>query len=142
MVASLIWYKQFRSDIEKEVLNLNHYNIYVANIQVNGKKHTLWVHKGNLMSRQVGKTYNNKFDVWLNKTYGRYGKVKTTCVHLHNSLKFTSDLSGKDKVNIDMIDYMNSTGDDFPIKFNPNETSPYPETGYFSAVGNIEDLRK
>ena len=47
--------------------------------------------------------------------YCRYGKVKTTGGHVQDYLGMTFDLSDKDKLKIDMIDYMNATIENFTI---------------------------
>ena len=50
--------------------------------------------------------------------YGGYGKVKSTHGHVQDYIIMTFNFSDKDKVNIDMINYMNAMVDNLPIKFN------------------------
>ena len=79
----------------------------------------------------LDKNVNGRFDEWLNKMYGVYGKVKSTCGKLYNYLGMKFYFSEKYKVGIDMIDYMNKMVNNFSIKLKPNGTSPDPTTGVF-----------
>ena len=74
----------------------------------------------NLMIMHVGKKLSEQFDAHLNKIYGGYGKVKTTRGHVHEYFGITFYLFDKDKVKIDMINYMNAMVDNFIIRLNPN----------------------
>ena len=68
------------------------------------------------MSIHVEEKMNYMFDEWLNKIYGGYGKVESTCGKVHNYLGVAFDLSEKNKVDIDMIYHMNSMVDNFITK--------------------------
>ena len=46
------------------------------------------------------------FFTWLNKKYGKHGKVKATRGKQHDYLGMTIDFSTKGKVVIDMCDYI------------------------------------
>ena len=59
--------QKFRKDLEKEVFKFNPYNICVANIQVNGKQHTVIFHVDDLMSIHMENKVNYNFDYWLTK---------------------------------------------------------------------------
>jgi hypothetical protein len=67
---------------------------------------------------------NNKFDKWLNKMYGNYGKVK--CVHgkKHDYLGMTFDFSKPGKVKINMIDYIAKMIDECSVKLGKSDTAP------------------
>ena len=67
---------------------------------------------------------------------------KTTHGHIHNYPGMTFDLYDKNKVKIDMIDYMNVIIDDVYIKYRQNYTSPDPTTGELFAVNNSEEMIK
>ena len=94
------------------------------------------------MSIHVGKKLNDIFDVWMKKMYGGYGRVKNTRGHVHDYPIMTYDLSDKDKVKIDMINYMSTMVCNYFTKFNPYDTIPDPETGYFCTTGNCEEMSK
>ena len=63
--------------------------------------------------------------------YGVYGKVKNMFGHIHKYLGLKFYFSDKDKVKIDIIDYMNAMVNNFPVKFKSNDTILDPETGFF-----------
>ena len=142
LVAYLLWYKQFRSDIGKEGFQFNPYGVCVANRKVVGIHHTAQIHMEYPMINHLGGKVNYIFDVFLNKIYGGYGNVKTMCGNIHEYLGIIFDFSYKYEAKIYMIDYMNKRVENLPIRFNQNGTSPYPETGYLFAVGDSEVLIK
>ena len=93
LVAALLWYKQFRSDLETIGFEFNPYDPCVANRMVNGKKHTMRFHVDDLMSSHMEAKVNDQFLVWLNKKYGGYGAVKATRGKRHDYLGMTLDFS-------------------------------------------------
>ena len=66
MVISLLWYTEFRKDLEKERFKFNSYEICAENRKLNGKQHIVRFHLNNLMIRHADKKVNNKFDECLN----------------------------------------------------------------------------
>ena len=107
LIESLIWYTIFISDIEKQGFKFNPYNVFFANMQVIGKQHTVLFHVDDLASINVEKNLNDRFDEWLKTVYCGYGKVKYMREKAHNYPEMTFGFYEKDKVKIDMIDYMN-----------------------------------
>jgi hypothetical protein len=93
LVAALLWYKQFRGDLEKIGFKFNPYDPCVANMTVNGKQHTVRFHVDDLMSSHVDKKVNDDFEKWLNKTYGGYGKIKSVRGKVHDYLGMNFDFS-------------------------------------------------
>jgi hypothetical protein len=126
LVASLLWYKKFRSDLEQIGFHFNDYDPCVANCMVNGKQHTIRFHVDDVKASHIDPMVNNKFDAWLNKTYGSLGEVKTTRGPIHDYLGMIFDYSKKGIVKIDMCDYVKGMLDDFPIKFGAKDTQPTP----------------
>ncbi|MGC8483971.1 MAG: hypothetical protein ACP5OE_10060, partial [Thermodesulfobium sp.] len=53
LVAALLWYKKFRSDLEQQGYIFNPYDPCVANKVVNNKQHTVRSHVDDLMSNHV-----------------------------------------------------------------------------------------
>ena len=116
LVAALLWYKQFRGDLEKIGFKFNPYDPCVANRTVNGKQHTVRFHVDDLMSSHVDKKVNDDFENWLNKTYGGYGKIKSVRGKLHDYLGMNFDFSKDGKVLIDMIEYIANMIDECSVK--------------------------
>jgi hypothetical protein len=141
--AALLWYKEFRGDLEKECgFKFNPYDPCVANRQVNGKQHTIRYHVDDLMSSHVNPSVNDKFENWLNKKYGNHGKVKATRGKKHDFLGMNFDFSEKGKVKIDMIKYVEDMIDDFSVKFKPSDKATTPAGEDLFAVGKDEPLSK
>jgi hypothetical protein len=100
LVAALLWYKKFRSDLEGEGFVFNPYDACVANRQVNNKQHTVRFHVDDLMSSHVDIKVNDEFERWLNKMYGAHGAVKVTRGKIHDYLGMTFDFTTPGKVKI------------------------------------------
>ena len=136
LIAALLWYKRFKSDLEKEHFKFNPYDPCVANKMVNHKQHTIRFHVDDLMCSHVDTQVNNKFLKWLNHMYGKHGEVKATRGKVHDYLGMTFDFSEEGKVKIDMIDYMCSMVDDFSIPFGPHDIASTPAPEDLFAEGN------
>jgi hypothetical protein len=73
---------------------------------VNGKQHTIRFHVDDVKASHIDPKVNDKFDAWLNKTYGSLGEVKTTRGPIHDYLGMIFDYSEKGIVKVDMCDYV------------------------------------
>ena len=140
LIAALLWYKKFRSDLEKEGFVFNPYDSCVANRIVNGKQQTVQFHVDDLMSSHVDSKVNDEFDRWLNKMYGTHGAVKVTRGMLHDYLGMMIDFSTPSKVKVDMSDYVKAMLEEFPVKLKPNESVATPATDQIFFEGTSEAL--
>ena len=136
LVSALLWYKQFRKDLESIGFQFNPYDPCVANNTVYGKQHTVRFHVDDLMSSHMDKKVNDQFLKWLNDKYGKHGEVKATRGPIHEYLGMRFDFSEKGKVKVDLIDYINSMLDEFSVKFGPNDTAPTPAAENLFAAGD------
>jgi hypothetical protein len=118
LVASLLWYKKFRTDLQSIGFEFNPYEGCVANRTVRGKQHTVRFHVDDVMSSHCDKRVNDEFEDWLNKMYGTHGPVKSVRGKVHDYLGMKFDFSIDGKVVIGMIDYMESMVDEFSEKIN------------------------
>ena len=142
LVAALLWYKKFRSDLEQEKFIFNPYDPCVANREVNEKQQTVRFHVDDLMGSHIDKKVNDKFEVWLNQKYGAHGKVKATRGKIHDYLGMTFDFSKEGKVIVDMSEYITNMVDDFPMDFKANDIAPTPATEDLFAEGDGPKLDK
>ena len=126
LIAALLWYKQFRSDLQSIGFKFNPYDCCVANQKVKGKRHTVRFHVDDLMSSHVDTKVNDLFLIWLNKRYGKHGAVKANRGKIHDYLGMTFDWSKPGKVAIGMTDYVASMVDDFSVPIKPTDTAPTP----------------
>ena len=117
LIASLLWYKKFRKDLESIGFVFNPYDPCVANRLIDGKQQTIRFHVDDLMSSHLDPQVNKDFLAWCNKMYGTYGEVKATFGPVHDYLGMTFDFSEPGKVKIDMIDYLTKVVDEFPLDF-------------------------
>ena len=118
LISAILWYKQFRSDLETQDFIFNPYDPCVANRIVDGHKKTIIFHVDDVMSSHIKPQVNDDFEIWLNKMYGEYGEVKTTRgdVYEYLGMKFIFDRK-KGEVKVDMNDYIGNMIEEFPIKF-------------------------
>jgi hypothetical protein len=142
LVAALLWYKKFRSDLEQQKFEFNPYDPCVANKMVMQKQQTVRFHVDDLKSSHVDTRVNDEFEKWLNKMYGTHGKVKSTRGKVHDYLGMTFDYSQDGKVVIDMSDYIIAMIEDFPYKLKPTDVAPTPAADDLFAAGDSEKLNK
>ena len=64
MIASILYYKKFRKDIESIGFEVNPYDM------VNGKQHTITWHVDDVKSSHVDPKVNNEFHTWCEQQYG------------------------------------------------------------------------
>ena len=144
LVAALLWYKQFRSNLETIGFEFNPYDPCVANRMVNGKKHTMRFHVDDLMSSHMEAKVNDQFLIWLNKKYGGYGAVKATRGKRHDYLGMTLDFSTDGTVVVDMCDYVSNMLVDCLMDLGVKDTSPTPaldnlfETGQSAPLDRVQ----
>jgi hypothetical protein len=116
LISSVLYYKKFRKDVESIGFKVNPYDPCVANRYVNGKQHTIVWHVDDVKSSHVDSKVNDKFLLWLEKTYSsdKIGRVKAVRGKVHDYLGMKLDYSVPGKVSIDMTDYVKNMLEDFP----------------------------
>ena len=122
LISAMLWYNKFRSNLENIGFEFNPYNPCVANRIISEKQHTIRFHVDNLLSSHVDSIVNNKFHAWLEKTYGKHGKVKTKRGKIHDFLGMKLNFSTKGKMVVDMRKYMKKLYKDFEEKYILNGT--------------------
>jgi hypothetical protein len=142
LVAALLWYKQFRSDLEGIDFKFNVYEPCVANRSIHGKQHTVRFHVDDLMSSHKDASVNDEFHNWLNTKYGSLGPVKVTRGYKHDYLGMTFDFSTPGKVIIDMVDYVSNMIDECSFKLKRNDVAPTPAAEDLFTVGSHATLDK
>jgi hypothetical protein len=141
LIAAILWYKQFKGDLETIGFEFNPYDPCVCNRMVNGKQQTVRFHVDDLMSSHMDPKINDQFLEWLNKKYGSYGAVKATRGMKHDYLGMTFDFSQTGKVIIDMRDYVANMLEDSLMELGVKDTELTPakenlfETGDSAKLG-------
>jgi hypothetical protein len=126
LIAALLWYRQFKTDLEKAGYIFNSYDPCIANRRVNGSMQTVKFHVDDLKSSHIDPKVNDHFLAWLNSKYGKHGEVKATRGKAHDYLGMMFIYSD-DGVTIDMQEYIKAMIDEFPYEMG-ERTSPTPAT--------------
>jgi hypothetical protein len=142
LVAALLWYTDFKRDLEAKGYEFNTYDLCVANKLIEKRRHTVRFHVDDLMCSHMDPKVNDEFEKWLNKMYGDHGLVTTTRGNAHDYLGMTFDFSEEGKVKIDMINYMEAMVDDFSAKFKSKDIAPTPAPEDLFAAGDSDALDK
>ena len=129
IIASLLYYKKFRKDIEAIGFKVNPYDPCVANRMVQGKQHTVTWHVDDLKSSHVNPKVNDQFLEWLKKMYAddNIGEVKATRGHKHDYLAMTLDYSSPGVLKVDMTAYVKGMVNDFPEQLTGKGKVPWTE---------------
>ena len=93
-------------------------------------------HVDDLLSSHVDPKVNDRFQVWLEKMYGKYKAVEPTRGKKHDYLGMLVDFTGKGNVKIDMVKYVESMIEDFPVKINKISKTPLLKIYWILALGN------
>jgi hypothetical protein len=114
--AALLFYKKLKNDLESIGFKLNPYDPCVANRVINGKQHTITWHVDDLKSSHVDPRVNDEFLLWLEKMYGdpKLAPVKATRGKIHDYLAMKLDFTNKQKLKVNMTDYIKNMVNDFP----------------------------
>ena len=142
LIAVLLWYKRFRGDLENDGWKFNPYDPCVCNKVAYGKQHTLVYWVDDLKASCVVAKANDDLLKWLNLMYGEFGAVKATRGKVHDFLGMTFDYSVPGKVKVDMIDYMKSMLEEFPVKFEPGESAESAAAEDLFSVTDADPLPK
>ena len=139
LIAELLFYKKFRSDLESIDFIFNPYDPCVANRIIKGSQHTIRFHVDDVMSSHVDPGVNDEFFKWLNKTYGDHGEVEATRGDTHEYLGMTFDFKDG-KLIISMHDYIKDMLEEFPIKFGKDARVATPANSNLFKEDNSKKL--
>ena len=98
LTASLLWYLKFKKDLENIGFKLNDYDPCIANFLVNGYQHTVRFHVDDLLSSHVDPKVNVRFQIQLEKMYGKNKAVEPTRGKKHDYLGMLVEFTEKGKV--------------------------------------------
>ena len=132
LVASLLFYRKLRKDLENIGFMFNPYDPCAANSVISGSQHTIRFHVDDVMSSHENPKVNDEFGKWANKMYGEFGEVKTTRVKPMNTLNF----SKTKEVHIKMEGYIKRLLDDFPRQWRTSDVASTPAANTCSTRGS------
>ena len=141
LTSALLFYKQWKKDLEGIGFKINPYDPCVANKMVNGKQLTVTWHVDDLKVSHVDQSVVLEFVEWVKKLYGQIGNVKDVHGDKHKYLGMTLDYSKKGSVMIDMRDYVDEMLREYPEEVNGKVKSPATEK-LFSVNDSSPKLEK
>jgi hypothetical protein len=111
MVASLMYYRKFRTSLEEIGFEFNPYDACVANKMINGKQMTICFHVDDCKLSHVCSKVVDRMIEWLKEGYeviweDGTGKMKVSRGKVHKYLGMTLDYSVDGEVKITMFDYV------------------------------------
>ena len=126
LMASILYYKKFKKDIEGIGYKLNPYDMCVANKIVNEKQHTLTWHVDDIKASHLDSKVNDEFAAWAEQTYGseELGHVKVHRGKRHDYLGMILDYSLAGKLQVDMKYYIDKMIEEYPYPITP-ASSPW-----------------
>ena len=127
LMSGLLFYRKFRTSIEKIGYKVNPYDPCVANKTIRGKQHTISWHVDDVKSSHVDPKVNDEFQQWLQEEYGEQKDITATRGKKHVYLGMLLDYSTPGEVKIDMTDYVKDMIDEFPVKLKGIAASPATE---------------
>ena len=130
LMASILYHKKFRKDIEAIGYVVNPYNICVANKIIDGKQHTLTWHADDVKASHVDPKMNAEFAEWAENTYGsdELGHAKVTRGKRHDYLGMILDYNDNEKLKVDMIYYIENMIEEFPEVLNGKGKAPWNDS--------------
>jgi hypothetical protein len=124
--AALKWDKTFRKDLEDIGFIFNPYDPCVTNKKVQGLQQTILFHVDDLKLSHKMKSVNNKFEKWLNRKYGKHGKVTKKRGKVHDYLGMESDYHKQGELKINMTKYVENMMNDFPVQLGKKDVTKMP----------------
>jgi hypothetical protein len=72
------------------------------------------------------KLVNDRFEKWLNRKYGKHGKVTPTRGKVHNYLGMELDYRKRGELKINMTKYVENMISNFPVKLGKKDVAKTP----------------
>ena len=118
LVASLLFYRKLRKDLEGRGFKVNPYDICVANRMINDLQFTVLWHVDDLKISHKDSKVMNQFVEWATKKYedSEITKLKPSRGKVHDYLGMTLDYTQKGVVKMYMKDYILKMLDQFKYK--------------------------
>ena len=122
--SSLIFYKQWRADLERSGFVINPYDPCVANKMVGGKQFTVTWHVDDVKASHVSQKALDSFADWVQQLYGKYSAVKVTRGKEHDYLAMKLIYTDDKGMIVDMRKYLDDMFEEFPVQLTGKTKSP------------------
>ena len=101
LVASILWYRKFKADLEQIGFIFNEFDPCIANRKINGSQHTIRYHVDDVIFSHHDSKVNDDFAKWANEVYGKLKPVEVRRGKVHNYLGMQMDFKSEpEKVHI------------------------------------------
>ena len=87
LVASLLWYRNIKSDLEEEGFVFNPYNACITNRTHLGKQQTISLQVNGMLVSSESKQANDDFHQWCKAKYGGLKRLSATARRFMNFLE-------------------------------------------------------
>ena len=91
LVASLLWYRKIKADLEQEGFKFNPYDQCIENFTYKNHQQTIRLHVDDMLVSCKNKKANDEFHQWCEKTYGGLKPVKCIRGGVHQFLGMDLD---------------------------------------------------
>ena len=143
LVASLLWYRKFKNDLESEGFEFNSYDPCVANRIRYTHQQTIRFHVDDLLVSCKSKKANDEFHEWCNQKYGSLKEVKCHRGGKHTFLGMTLDFEReKGAIHILQDEYIEDIVRSLGEKLRGNSPSPASSDLFKRGAGGLLDQEK
>ena len=127
LVASMLWYRKFRADLEEIGFRFNKFDPCVANREINGGQHTIRYHVDDVISSHQKSSVNDDFAKWANQVYGQLKPVEIRRGKIHDYLGMQLDFkSDPGKVRVSQFAHVKDMLDSWPKKLEKSDIAKTP----------------
>ena len=143
MMSSLLFYKDFRKNLESIGFIVNPYDICIANRNVYGHQQTVTWHVDDVKVSHINPRANDEFCNWCQGLYGgtKEGKVKIIDGKVHDYLGMRLNYETPNKVIVDMKNYIDNMCNEYPFELNGNVNYPW-DLKLFNSENDCNILEK
>jgi hypothetical protein len=126
LIAALLWYQKFQSDLIEIGFEFNPYDGCVANRMIRGLQQTITIHVDDAKISCCDAAANDELAEWLEQKYGQFGSVKVHRGTKHDYLGMILDYGTPGKLIVAMTYYVKNMLEEFPIKFKSTDKVATP----------------
>ena len=138
LVASLLWYRKLRKDLEEIGFKFNEYDGCVANRLVNSLQQTVRFHVDDILCSHKEKRVNSDFHRWCDEKYGKLKPVKVKRGNVHEFLGMTLDFgSHPGSVHVKQESHIEDMLESFNEKLKGKALTPARNDLFMAGAGRL-----
>ena len=138
LIASLLWYRKFRTELESIGFVFNKYDPCVANRVVNKQQQTIRMHVDDLLISCKDKKANDQLHNWCNQKYGKLKKVRCKRGGKHTFLGMLLDFESEPgAVHVRQDEYIEDIVSTMPENLKGNSPTPASNDLFRKGAGEL-----